>query len=365
MNEILVGGKKVSNETPALIVAEVGINHDGVLEKAYQLIDMAADAGADVVKFQLFTAKRMYPRKAGLRKLANGETKTIYDVIKDTEVPDWWIPLLIYKCQERGVGFLCTTCDETSTDVLIKNNVDAFKIASSELSDYPLLKYTAQTGKTMLLSEGAATLAEIDRAISEIRSVGNNQIALLHCTKEYPGKLEDSNTNLIETYKRLYPDIIVGFSDHTMEPSIAPVQAIKKGAKIIEKHITLDRKMPGADHCFALEFDHLKKLVKDVRKAEEDISAIIENPIISGIGNKIVLEGEKVSRAFTHRALFAIKPIHKGDIFTKDNLDALRPGNCPAEIDAEFIELLVNNKVRSNCDIEEGEPIRWIDILSV
>lgn len=365
MSELIIGGKRVSNETPALIVAEAGINHDGILERAYDLIDMAADAGADVVKFQLFTAKRMYSTKAGLRKLANGEIKKIYDVIKDTEVPDWWIPLLIRKCEERKIGFLCTTCDETSTELLIKNNIDAFKLASSELSDYPLLKYTAKKGKTMILSEGAATLAEIDRAISEIKSVGNNHIALLHCTKEYPGKLEDSNTNLIETYKRLYPDIVVGFSDHTMEPSIAPIQALKKGAKIIEKHITLDRNLPGADHCFALEYDHLKTLINDIRQAERDLDSIIEDSIISGNANKVILEGEKISRAFTHRAVFAIKPIKKGDVLTKDNLDVLRSGNCQAEIDAEFIELLVGKKVKANRNIDEGDPIMWEDVLSI
>ena len=362
---IIIGGKEVSNNTKTLIIAEAGINHDGKLDQAFQLIDMAADAGADVVKFQLFTASHMYPQKAGTLRTSDGKDTEIYSLIKNMEVPEEWIPKLIKKCNERNVGFLCTTCDEDSTDLLGKYGVDSYKIASSEITHIPLLKHTAETGKTIIFSEGASNMAEICEAIDAIKETGNNNIALMHCTAEYPAKLSDCNTNIIETYRKAFPDVIIGFSDHTSEPSIAPVQAVLKGAKIIEKHITLDRNLPGADHSFALEYDHLKQLVEDIRKAEKNPESIKYDPIIGGRTDKVTLEDEKSLRNFVHRGIFAYTDIKKGELLTEKNMVVLRPGNCENGIEPRFYEMLINKKVKANKDIDSNTPIKWEDVLSI
>lgn len=362
---ITIGGKEVHKDSKTLIIAEAGINHDGKLEQAYQLIDMAANAGADVVKFQLFTAKHMYPRQAGTLRTSNGKDTEIYSLIKDMEVPEEWIPKLIRKCEERGVGFLCTTCDEASTDMLEKYGVDSFKIASSEITYIPLLQHTARTGKTIIFSEGASNMAEICEAVDAIKATGNNKVVLMHCTAEYPAKLSDCNTNIIETYKRVFPDVIMGFSDHTSEPSVAPVQAVLKGAKIIEKHITIDRKLPGADHSFALEYEHLKKLVDDIRYAEQHIEEIEYDAEIGGRTDKITLPDEEHLRTFVHRGLFAFKDIHEGEPLTSENVVVLRPGNCENGIEPRFYSLLLEKNVRVNKDIASNQSIKWDDVLNI
>lgn len=362
---MIIGEKEVSNDSKVLIIAEAGINHDGKLAQAYQLIDMAADAGADVVKFQLFTAAHMYPVQAGKIRTADGNDTEIYSLIKDMEVPEEWIPKLMKKCEEREVGFLCTTCDEASTDVLVKYGVDAFKIASSEITYMSLLQYTAKTGKAVLFSDGASNMAEVCAAVDAIKETGNNKIALMHCTAEYPAKLSDCNTNVIETYRRMFPDLIIGFSDHTSEPSLAPVQAVIKGAKIVEKHITLDRTLPGADHSFALEYEHLKQLVDDVRLAEQHPELVKYDPIIGGRTDKVVLEDEMHLRSFVHRGIFALRDIAEGDLLTADNMVVLRPGNCENGIAPGFYELLINKQARANKAISSNNPIRWDDVLNL
>lgn len=362
---VTISGRNVSNDNKVLVIAEAGINHDGKLEQAFKLIDMAADAGADIVKFQLFTAEHMYPMNAGKIRTSNGKDTDIYPLIKDMELPENWIRLLIQKCNDRGVGFLCTTCDEVSTDILSKYSVDSFKIASSEITYIPLLRHVAMTGKTIILSEGAANMAEICEAIDTIKEVGNNRIVLMHCTAEYPAKLSDCNTNIIETYRRIFPDLIIGFSDHTIEPSLAPQQAILKGAKIIEKHITINRNLPGADHSFSLEYSDLKQLVHDVRYAEQHPDKIAYDAIIGGRTNKVVLDEEKHLRSFVHRGIFAFRDIKAGDRLNADNIVVLRPGNCENGIEPKFYNMLIDNKVRVNKDIESNQPIKWEDVLNI
>lgn len=364
MKELLIGGKKVSNSTPALIIAEVGINHDGKLDQAFQLIDIAAEAGADVVKFQLFTASHMYPKTAGLYKTANGKHTEIYDLIKNTELHEEWIPELMDRCNERDIGFLCTTCDEESTDILDSYGVDAFKIASGEITHLPLFKYTAQKKKTVIFSEGASKLYEIAKAIEILKRYGNNQIALLHCTAEYPAKPQDCNIGVISTYKRNFPDLIIGFSDHTVDPSAAPVQAIKAGAKIIEKHITLDKSLPGADHCFALEPNELEQMVKEIRHAEENGDKISEDEEIIGRTDKVLLDGEADLRKFIHRGIFASKDIKSGERLSRENTIILRPGNSENGIDPQFYDLLIENNVKINKDLKINSPIRWKDVFA-
>ena len=361
----MIGGKTVSNDTPALIIAEAGINHDGSLNQALRLIDMAADAGADVVKFQLFTAKYMYPKTGGSFTTANGKEVDIYNLIEEAEMPEVWIPRLMEHCEKRKVGFLCTTCDEKSTDILEKYSVDAYKIASSEITHLPLLKYTASKGKTMIISEGACRLKDVAEAIDEIQACGNSSIALMHCTVEYPAEMKYCNMNLIETYRKIFPDAVIGFSDHTMDPSLAPVHAIIKGAKIIEKHITVDKTLPGADHCYALEFHELKKMVEDIRAAERSPELFALNDEILGKYCKDVEEGELIEYHFIHRGIFSISDIKSGDLLTSENIAVLRPGNSENGLSPKMYEVILNHGVRANRDIPMSTPIVWEDILNL
>lgn len=362
--QLTIGGRTVSNNSPVLIIAEAGINHDGKLSQAYELIDMAADAGADVVKFQLFTARKMYPKNAGSFTTAIGEDVDIYRLIEDVELPEEWIPKLMERCAEKNIGFLCTTCDEASTDILDKYNVDSYKIASSEITHIPLLKYTAKKQKTMIISEGASTLKEVAEAVETIENVGNEKIVLMHCTCEYPAELKDCNVNVIETYRRIFPDIIIGFSDHTMPVSNAPIQAVKKGAKVIEKHITLNKSLPGADHSYALEPEELQQLVKDIRDAEKNLGAIQEDLVIEGKCYKEVEQGELYENKFIHRGIFAIDAIRKGEVLTEKNIAVLRPGNSENGLSPKLYNVLLENRVRANRDIAESTPIKWKDILN-
>lgn len=362
---IIIGGKEVTNEGRALVVAEAGINHDSKFEQACELIESAAEAKADIVKFQLFTAKYMYPKSAGIFKTANGNEVDIYKLIEDVELPEAWIPKLMEKCKKYNLGFLCTTCDEHSTDILNNYNVDAFKIASSEITHLPLLEYTSKLNKTIILSEGAATLKDVAEAIETIQNSGNNNLVLMHCTAEYPAKLEECNLSLIETYKRIFPNIIIGFSDHTLPISTAPVQAIKWGAKVIEKHITINKALPGADHCYALEPEELKQLVRDIRYAEKHINDIQIDNTIAGKSYKYVTDGEQFENKFVHRGIFAIKRMAKGEIITKDNIAVLRPGNAQNGIEPKYYQVLIDNSVRVNKNIEDGQAITWADVLNI
>jgi len=295
------------------VIAEAGSNHNGDWEIARRLIAEAAAAGADAVKFQAFRADRLYPRGAGAADyLGTGED--IYDVIARIELPEAWLPRLAEAADERRLDLLVSAFDEESA-ATVDPFVPAHKLASYELTYSALLRRVASTGKPLIVSTGAATLAEIGAAVGVARDAGAADLTLLQCTAAYPARPEALNVSaMVELRDRFSVD--VGLSDHSLDPVVAPVLAVAYGAAIVEKHFTLDRALPGPDHRFAVEPRDLARLVEAVRLAE----------VARGPGAKVVHDDELELRTFARRLLFTTRPLRAGDVIDADAIAILRAG---------------------------------------
>lgn len=367
MNELTIGGKVVSEKSPVLIIAEAGINHDGNYEQALQLIDVAVEAGADVVKFQLFKAKKMYTEKAGDYTTASGDVKPINDILTTSELPEEWLPKLMKYCQQRNIGFLCTVCDEEGGDVLNDAGVDSFKLASYGITHIPLLQHVARYNKPIIFSSAGSYLSDVDVALRKIRETGNNKIALMHCVAKYPTPLEECNLNIIKTFSMAFPNVVIGYSDHSEDPVDAPVTAVILGAKVIEKHFTIDKSLPGADHSFALNPEQLKEMCSAIRNVENLSDTEKEehiNQMTLGTSEKTVTGLEQDLRKYAFRCLFATKDIYTGEQITTENCAVLRPGNADRGIEPIFYDMLINNGVRAVKSVSKGDSIKWENILT-
>lgn len=366
-NSITIGGRKVSNHSKTLIIAEVGINHDGIYENAIKMIDVAKNAGADVVKFQFFKSKKMYTEKATNFVASNGNSMPINAILKSTEVPENWINKLISYCKKVDIGFLSTICDINGVEVLERLGVDAFKIASSEITDTPLIERAAQTNKSIIFSCGGAYLSDIDKTLRLIHSVGNHNVAMLHCLYTYPTPLENCNLNFISTLKYAYPNTIIGYSDHTKDPIKAPITAVILGAKIIEKHFTLDKTLPGADHSFSLNPNELKEMCCEIRKVEQLSKEEQEKYICKealGTSGRLLYQPEKEEREYSYRKIFAISNIQEGELLTTQNIDVLRPAELNGGISPDYYYYFINHGIRTVKPIKKGEPVTWDSLLS-
>jgi N,N'-diacetyllegionaminate synthase len=296
------------------VIAEAGSNHNGDLQLAARLIEVAADAGADAVKFQLFRAERLYPKYAGHADYLKDETD-IYDIVARMELPEAWLPELRARCDSAGIDFLVTPFDEASADA-IDQFVPLFKIASYELTHEPLVRHVASKRKPLIMSTGAADIGEIADALSAAGDAGAEDIVLLQCTAAYPARLEALNVGSLADIRERF-GVPVGLSDHSADPVIAPVLAVAFGAAVIEKHFTLDRGLPGPDHAFALEPDGLARLVSAVRDAEA----------ARGSMRKEVHDDELELRSFARRSLFALRDIAVDEVLDGSAVGALRRGN--------------------------------------
>jgi len=324
---------------PCFIIAEAGSNHNGNIECAKQLIDTAVESGADAVKFQLFKAKDLYSKYTPEFSYLKGQN--VYDLIKDIETPREWIEELAKYC--RGlIEFLATPFDLEAVD-LLDPFVPAFKIASFEIVDLELIKYAAEKGKPMIISTGMANLGEIEDVLLAVRSVSDNDIGLLHCSSLYPSPAEAVNLNAMKTMQHAFK-LPVGFSDHTLGIHI-PIAAVAMGACIVEKHFTLDRKLPGPDHSFAVEPDELKEMVHCIRE--------VETAQGSGIKERSELEGEEMYTK-ARRSIHARVDIKEGTTITRDALTIKRPGYG---VKPKFISIIVGRKAK--VDIKEDEWITW------
>lgn len=261
---IKIDGRFVGEGEETFIIAEAGSNHNQDFDMAIELIDVAAEAKADAVKFQIYRADTLYPKRA--LKFPSLKGENVYDLLKSTEFPREWLPKLSEYAAKKGIIFLSTPFDHDAVDELDCIGVPAFKIASFEITDLDLLKYTASKQKPMIVSTGVADLGEIEDAISAMRSVGNDDIILLHCNSLYPTPPEAVNLRAIATIREAFK-LPVGFSDHTLGIHIS-IAATAMGACVIEKHFTLDRSLPGPDHSFAIEPDELKEMVRHVREID-------------------------------------------------------------------------------------------------
>lgn len=371
MKKIELGGRWIGESEPCFIIAEAGSNHDAKLEQAKELIDVAAEAGADVVKFQLFTAENLYPKNCGIVDTLAGEVD-FFKLLKQIEVSTNWLQTLKEYAESKGIVFLCSVFSEEAVDELEKINPPAYKVGSPELSHLPLLKYVARLHKPIVLSTGLSKIGDIEEALDTCYAENNHQTILMHCVSGYPTPLEDCNLRVINTLKAAF-DVPVGFSDHTLDPVIASSVAAALGANIIEKHFTLSKELKGPDHPFALEPPELRQMVREIREIEElpierrlqKVKGQLGEDVVErvlGTSKKTIAPSEEELYPCDRRSIHAIKDLRKDDILTKDNTRILRsernlrPGLHPRYYDLVLGKTLVR-------DISYGQGIVWEDLL--
>lgn len=311
-------GKKIIGTGPCFIIAEAGVNHNGDINLAHSLIDAAVAAGADAVKFQLFLTDELITPdapKAAYQEENTGEKGRQYEMLKSLELSPLQHAELKAHCDDAGIIYVCTPYDQLSVDSLDQMDVPAYKIASTDTNNTPFLRYVAKKGRPVILSTGMSTLSEVEAAVNTLKQHGlHGKIILLHCTSEYPAPLNEVNLKAILTMQQAFC-CPTGFSDHTPGIGASP-WAVVLGACVVEKHFTLDRSLPGPDHCASLEPNELLTLVQTVRDVENALGDGIKRPMPSEINNKPRMQ----------KSLVARRHISSGEIITEADLTAKRPG---------------------------------------
>lgn len=340
---VQINGKTIGEDSPCFIIAEAGSNHNGDYSRVEKLIDVAVYSGADAVKFQNFKAQKLYLKNAG-RSGYLKSNKSIYEIIQDMEMPEEWIPEIYDYCKNKGIIFLSSPFDERSAD-LLQDYINAYKIASYEITDLPLIRYISKKGKPIILSTGASDMDDVRKAVEAIAETGNENLVLMQCTASYPAPLDSMNLKSILTLKKEFC-LPVGLSDHSREYDISPMAAVAIGADCIEKHFTLSNMDEGPDHKFALEPDELEMLVRKIRKVEK----------VMGTGEKLTLGVEKELHKFARRSIFAVRKIRKGEKYSIENIAILRCGNLTGELAPdEYYSVIDRSATR---DIDENSPIK-------
>lgn len=299
------------------IIAEAGVNHNGNIEIAKKLIDEAVRCGVDAVKFQSFKAKNLVTKvakQADYQKENMGKEVSQYDMLKALELSDEEHIELINYCKEKGIMFLSSPFDLESIDMLNNLGIEIFKVPSGEIENVPYLRKIAKTGKKVILSTGMSNLADIEFALDILKGAGARDISVLHCNTDYPTKMEEVNLRAMNTIGNAF-SVEIGYSDHTKGIEV-PIAAVALGAKIIEKHFTLDRNMEGPDHKASLEPNELKNMVDSIRNIE----------IALGNGVKALTDSEKKNIKIARKSIISSTSIKSGEVFTEDNLTIKRPG---------------------------------------
>ncbi len=328
-----------------LIIAEAGVNHNGNLEMALELIDKAAEAGADVVKFQTFKAENLVSESAQKAEYQISNTsdkeESQFAMLKKLEIKEDWYPLLMERCKQREIEFLSTGFDEDSLDFLDALNMPFYKIPSGEITNKPYLKHVAKKGKPIVLSTGMCDLHEIEDALGvlEENGISREQVVVLHCNTEYPTPMKDVNLLAMNHISREL-GVKIGYSDHTLGIEVS-VGAVALGARVIEKHFTLDRNLPGPDHAASLEPKELGALVRSVRNMEL---------AISGSGIKEPSESELKNREIARKSIHLNKELEAGHIIQIEDLIMLRPaiGISPMQLDEVLGKRLIRNLFKSS-----------------
>ena len=325
------------------IVAEAGVNHDGDFERAVRLVEAAAEAGADVVKFQLFRAEEVASElapKAGYQLRTTGSAGSQVDMLRALELPPDAFPRLLAEARRRGLGFLATCYAENELDLLDDAGVEAFKFASAQIVELPLLTHAARKGKLLIVSTGMASVAEIEEALATIRAAGDPPVVLLQCTTNYPSRVDEANLRAIATLRETF-GVPVGYSDHT-EGDAAAVAAVALGAVLLEKHLTLDRSLPGPDHAASLDPAQFASMVGRVREAEAALGSPEKEPTPGELENAYTMR----------RSLFAVADIPAGTAIRREQLGMRRPyAGLPPRLLAEVVG------TTARIDIAAGTPI--------
>lgn len=348
MRALKIGNRVIRHFGRPFIVAEAGVNHNGALEKAFQMIHLAKASGADAVKFQNFTAEEFvgdpgikFTYKSQGKKI----TESMLDMFKRYEFsPEEW-KLIKKRCDAEGIMFLSTAQNRSDLDLLLKLGVKAVKVGSDDFTNIPLLKDYAATGLPLILSCGMADFSEVHQSLDAVGALDGYPTVLLLCTSEYPTPPEDVNILKLRTLSNAFPMVPMGFSDHTQGP-LASVMAVAFGACIFEKHFTLDHSLPGPDHWFSEDPAGLKAWIGSIRIAHTMIGDHIVRP------TREEMETRKISR----RSIYALRDIKKGEIFGA-NIGLKRPGTG---LGAVFIERVTGLKAARR--IDKGTMLKWGDI---
>jgi N,N'-diacetyllegionaminate synthase len=342
--EIRIGEHVVGRAAPCYVIAEAGVNHDGDVEKAIRLVREAQAAGADAVKFQLFHGDDLASDdapKAGYQIAVTDPAESQLSMLKALELPDDTFGLLADEARRVGIDFLCTAYSEHGIEVLERIGVPAFKLASAQIIELPLIARIAEVGRPLLISTGMATLDEIDAALETVRRFGNPPVVLLQCTADYPSLTEEANLRVIPALAERY-HIPVGYSDHTLG-KIAAVCAVALGAVVLEKHLTLDRMASGPDHRSSLEPGSFANLLRAVREVEAALGRSEKEPTARERGNIFAMR----------RSLFAAETIPAGTLIERRHVALRRPasGLPPSALDQ-----VVGS--RATVEIPAGTPLR-------
>lgn len=347
-HDFIIGRRQVGKNQPTFVVAELSANHNQAFEQAVRLIQAAKEAGADAVKLQTYTPDTItidcdnaYFRIKG----TIWEGRGLHELYREAYTPWEWQPKLKEIANELGMELFSSPFDFTAVDFLKEMDVPAYKIASCELVDLPLIRRVAQTGKPVIMSTGMASLGEIDEAVRAFREAGGHEMALLKCTSAYPARPDDMNLRTIPHLQEAF-GLPVGLSDHTLGVAV-PVAAVSLGACIVEKHLALTRTVPGPDSSFSLEPHEFGTMVDAIRTAEKSLGEVRYD--VSG--------GDAESRVF-RRSLFVVRQMKANDVFTRDNVRSIRPGYG---LHTRYLEQILGR--RAGKDIERGTPLSW-DLIS-
>lgn len=336
---------KFNTDEKVFIIAELSANHGHNIEIAKKTIDAAKESGADAIKIQTYTADTLtIDSDNEYFTLDNGtiwDGRTLYDLYSEAYMPWEWQKELMEYANSIGLIFFSTPFDNTSVDFLEEMNVPAYKVASFEIMDIPLIEYIASKNKPVIISTGIADLSDIEEAVNACRRMGNNQIFLLKCTSSYPAKVEDANLKTIKNMKNTF-GVEVGLSDHTIGP-VVPVVSVALGARLIEKHFILDKSIGGPDASFSLEPKEFKEMVALVRNAEQSIGQIDYS-----------MSDKKRKNRKIGRSLFVVKDIKEGDPFTEENIRSIRPGDG---LHPKYYREILGKTAVNN--INRGTPLTW------
>ena len=345
LKKIRIGDRLIGEGEPTFIVAEIGVNHNGSVKMAKKLIDAAKEVGADAAKFQAFKTDRIvtkYAEKAAYQKETTDPKKSQYNMLKRLELSDAEIKELYGYSRKRNIMFLSSAFDEESVDLLDRLNVPAFKVASGEVTDLPLLRHMATKKRPVILSTGLSTLEEIAEALEIFKAENIEDIVLLHCITSYPARAEEANLKAMDTLRKQF-GFPVGFSDHTLGTAV-PIAATALGAAFIEKHFTLDNKLSGPDHRASLEPNEFRQMVLDIKNVERALGNGVKKP---------TAEEEEIKKA-ARRSIVAKVRIRRGTIIRESMLDFKRPGSG---LEPKNLHKVVGKK--ANKDIETDELITF------
>ena len=349
MRDIVIGPHTIGADQPVYVIAEAGANHEGSIEEAERMVFAAAQAGAHSIKFQTYKAGKLVTRTAPKYWFDPGERAAnqyeMFAQLDGFDEPEW--RHLMAACDSAGITFMSSAWDDDAVDMLDRLGMAAFKVGSADITSLPLLQRIARTGKPVIISTGASSVEEIEQAIEVVRGEGNEGIVLLHCILSYPTDYADAHIEMIPWLQSVFPDLPVGYSDHTLADELmtVPNAAAALGARVIEKHFTLDKTLPGNDHYLSMDVADLTRWMRSLDLLHKAQGHVHSRPIF---------DTEEESRTMARRSLVSAVPIRQGAVVAREMLTYKRPGTGISPAD---IQKVIGRTAR--IDIPEDETLTW------